>query len=111
MAQHVPSLATHYINDTAAGTLGHTLIGVAGTDIIFAGPGDDVITPGAGNDYVFAGTGNNTIVATVGDGNDIYNGGAGTDTYDMSGDFRGGDRNPRRRGPASHERRHRRAIR
>ena len=85
VAQHVASLATHYINDTAPGTLGHTLTGVAGTDIIFAGPGDDVITPGAGNDYVYAGTGNNTIVATVGDGNDIYNGGAGTDTYDMSG--------------------------
>jgi Ca2+-binding RTX toxin-like protein len=85
VAQLVQSLATHYINDTAPGTLGHPLTGVAGTDIIFAGPGDDVITPGAGNDYVYAGTGNNTIVATVGDGNDIYNGGAGTDTYDMSG--------------------------
>ena len=85
VTQHVPSLATHYINDTAVGTPGHALTGVAGTDIIFAGPGDDVITPGAGNDYVFAGSGNNTIVATVGDGNDIYNGGAGTDTYDLSG--------------------------
>ncbi|HEV7582296.1 MAG TPA: peroxidase family protein [Mycobacterium sp.] len=82
---NVPSLATHYINDTAVGTPGHSLTGVTGTDIIFAGPGDDVITPGAGNDYVSTRTGNNTIVATVGDGNDIYIGGVGTDTYDMSG--------------------------
>ncbi len=74
-------------NTLAAGayTVGLTVAGAAGNEVITTGSGNDTITVAAGNDNVDAGAGDDTIVGGPNvDGNDTLAGGSGTDTLTLN---------------------------
>jgi hypothetical protein len=68
-------------------TVGTTIDGLAGNDIIVGGAGNDSLSGGEGNDIVLGGAGDDAIQGDDGNdliegggGNDVLVGGAGTDT-------------------------------
>jgi Ca2+-binding RTX toxin-like protein len=74
-----------------AGTIGATVSGGAGNDVLTGGAGIDTINGGADADHIDGGDGNDTINGDAGDdaltggaGNDVFNGGTGTDLADYS---------------------------
>jgi Ca2+-binding RTX toxin-like protein len=76
-------------------TVGQTLNGGAGSQIVFGWGGNDTLNGGAGNDILVGGTGDDTldggtgddlILWRVGDGRDVVDGGTGTDTFHVAGD-------------------------
>ena len=74
----------------------HTLSGLGGADVIYAGDGDDIVDGGIGNDTITAGAGSDAIEAGADndyiysalsdDANDTINGDTGNDTLDYSAD-------------------------
>jgi Ca2+-binding RTX toxin-like protein len=69
----------------AAGQIGLTLNGGAGTDLLIGSAGDDTVVGGTGNDTALMGSGNDTFVWNPGDGSDVVEGQAGNDTLQFNG--------------------------
>jgi Ca2+-binding RTX toxin-like protein len=69
----------------AAGSIGLTLNGGAGADIVIGSQGDDLVTGGTGNDAALLGAGDDTFVWNPGDGSDVVEGQAGLDTLQFNG--------------------------
>ncbi len=78
----------------AGGTVGLTvdggagkdvLTGSAGNDLLIGGDGDDLIIGGRGNDVALMGAGDDTFVWNPGDGSDIVEGQGGHDTLQFNG--------------------------
>ncbi|WP_280956440.1 beta strand repeat-containing protein [Ciceribacter lividus] len=67
---------------TYTGTIGTTLTGNAGNNVITGGNGGDTISSGAGDDALYGGNGNDTLIG--GAGADVLDGGDGTDTASYS---------------------------
>jgi len=69
------------------GSIGVTLDGGDGDDILLAGDGGDTLIGGAGDDTLIGGAGDDTLIG--GDGDDVLIGGAGNDVFDpgTSGDI------------------------
>jgi Ca2+-binding RTX toxin-like protein len=59
-------------------TIGATVDGGDGNDVLLGTANADTIAGGKGNDYIFAGGGNDSV--SGGDGNDVIIGGKGNDT-------------------------------
>src|SRR5262245_5670513 len=68
-----------------AGTIGLTIKGGAGADILIGSQGDDLINGGAGDDMAFMGAGDDTFVWNPGDGSDTVEGGDGQDKMVFNG--------------------------
>lgn len=65
-------------NDVLIGTsVNDALLGHAGNDTIYGSAGNDAVQGGTGNDLVFGGTGNDVLYG--GDGTDVLSGDAGAD--------------------------------
>jgi cysteine-rich repeat protein len=81
------------IHSSVSGSLGFTINGGDGADVLTGGAGADTINGGAGNDVILGGAGNDTLNGDAGNdtirggaGNDTLNGGDGDDTFDEDGD-------------------------
>lgn len=69
----------------AADTIGLTLRGGLGADVMLGSAGDDQIVGGDGNDLALLGAGNDVFFWSPGDDNDIVEGQAGFDTLQFQG--------------------------
>ncbi len=66
--------------------VGDKFNGLAGRDLVFAGPGDDILDGGAGGDFLHGGLGDDRLIGGL--GNDFMRGDGGDDVYDVdSGQF------------------------
>ena len=68
-----------------ANSIGLTLNGGAGNDVLTGSQGDDVVVGGTGNDLAFLGAGNDVFVWNPGDSSDTVEGQAGFDRLDFNG--------------------------
>ncbi len=76
---HVTIVGTNNIDFiTANSTVGVSVIGGSGNDVITTGSGNDRVDGGGGNDSILGGAGNDLLVGSGGD--DTINGGSGSDT-------------------------------
>jgi Ca2+-binding RTX toxin-like protein len=67
------------------GSMGLTLNGGDGDDVLIGSKGDDLIVGGRGNDTALMGAGNDTFLWNPGDGSDIVEGQDGLDTLQFNG--------------------------